>query len=154
LKQSRSEPLAKNILKILTNCFAFAIALFAFVVIVAAMIETQDIPDDLQACQARIRAQAAANKELTSEIEKLRKLLSYFVNGHRSEKRIFPAPNQDLLPFENSKEFEAARAEAEAQAEAVIQKYTGERKNPPKKRRDESLPSHLRREERIIEADA
>jgi hypothetical protein len=59
-----------------------------------------------------------------------------------------------LLPFENSKEFEAARAEAEAQAEAVIQKYTGERKNPPKKRRDESLPSHLRREERIIEADA
>jgi transposase len=118
------------------------------------MIETQDIPDDLQACQALIRAQAATNKELSNEIEKLRKLLSYFINGHRSEKRILPAPNQDLLPFENSKEFEAARAEAEAQAEAVIQKYTVERKVQPKKRRDESLPIHLRREEQLIEADA
>jgi transposase len=87
-------------------------------------------------------------------MEKLRKLLSYFISGHRSEKRILPSPNQDLLPFENSQEFEAARAEAEAQAEAVIQKYTVERKIQPKKRRDESLPSHLRREEQIMEAAA
>lgn len=118
------------------------------------MIEPQDIPDDLAACHALIREQAATNEELTSEIEKLRKLLSYFVNGHRSEKRILPTPNQELLPFENSQEFEAARAEAEAQAKAVIQKYTVERTTQPKKRRDESLPSHLRREEKVIEAHA
>lgn len=118
------------------------------------MIEPQDIPYDLAACHALIREQAATNHELTSEIEKLRKLLSYFVNGHRSEKRILPAPNQEFLPFENSQEFEAARAEAEAQAEALIQKYTVERKVQPKKRRDESLPSHLRREEHVMEADA
>jgi transposase len=123
-------------------------------IIVAAMNEPQDIPDDLAACHALIREQAAKNEKLNSEIEKLRKLLGYFVTGHRSEKRIVPAPNQELLPFENSQEFEAARAEAEAQAEAVIQKYTVERKIQSKKRRDESLPSHLRREEQIMEADA
>ena len=57
-------------------------------------------------------------------MEKMRKLLSHFVNGHRSEKRILPAENQALLPFESSEEFQAARAEAEAQAEAIVQTYT------------------------------
>ena len=132
------------------------------------MTEPQEIPNDLQGCQALIRAQAATIAELTAvietqrkateaqagEIDKLRKLLSYFVNGHRSEKRILPISDQNWLPFESSEEFEAARAEAEAQAKAVIQKYTVERTTPPKKRRDESLPSHLRREEQVIEADA
>ena len=61
-------------------------------------------------------------------MEKIRKLLSHFVNGHRSEKRILTGPDQQWLPFENSEEFQAARAEAEAQAAAVVQTYTVQRK--------------------------
>ena len=129
------------------------------------MIEPHEIPNDLDACQALLRVQAASLtqqaatitsqtqkiEELTTEMEKLRKLLSQFVNGHRSEKRIFPAADQALLPFENSEEFEAARAEAEAQAEAIVLTYTVTR-TVTKKKRDESLPSHLPRVEKVIEA--
>lgn len=121
----------------------------------------------MEGCRAFIRAQAATLsqqaallatqarmiEELGLEMEKLRKLLSHFVNGHRSEKRILTGPDQHWLPFENSEEFQAARAEAEAQAEAVIQTFTV-RREVPKKKRDESLPSHLRREEQVVEGDA
>ena len=31
---------------------------------------------------------------LEAEMEKLRKLLSHFINGHRSEKKILSGPNQ------------------------------------------------------------
>jgi transposase len=131
------------------------------------MIELSEIPNDLAACQALCRAQAAALSqqattiasqtqkldELAVEMEKLRKLLSYFVNGHRSEKRILPAPNQTLLPFDNDEEFQAARAEAEAQAEAIVQTYLVKRTIRKKKKRDESLPRHLRRVEQVIEGD-
>jgi transposase len=134
----------------------------------------QNIPNTLRGCRAFIREQAAAVaqhaatiseqagtitaqgrtiEELGVEMEKLRKLLSHFVNGHRSERRILTGADQDWLPFDNHEEFQAARAEAEAQAEAVVQTYTVERE-VKKKSRDESLPSHLRREEQIIEADA
>ena len=109
------------------------------------MSEPSVIPNDLKACQTLLEAQAAtivsqaatvasqaatvasqAQKieELTVEMEKLRKLLSHFVNGHRSEKRILPAAEQAWLPFDSSEEFQAARAEAEAQAEAIVQTYT------------------------------
>jgi transposase len=123
------------------------------------MIEVSEIPNDLEACQALLRVQAAslASKdqrieELAVEMEKLRKLLGHFVNGHRSEKRIFPAADQALLPFESSEEFQAARAEAEAQAAAIVQTYTVTRA-VAKKKRDESLPSHLPRVEKVIEGD-
>lgn len=85
-------------------------------------------------------------------MEKLRKLLSHFVNGHRSEKRIVAAPGQAWLPFESSEEFQAARAEAEAQAEVLIDAYK-RRKQTQKKPRDESFPSHLRRVQAIVTAD-
>ena len=85
-------------------------------------------------------------------MEKLRKLLSHFVNGHRSEKRILPAADQAWLPFDSSEEFQAARAEAEAQAEAIVQTYTVTR-TVTKKKRDESLPSHLPRVEKVIEGN-
>jgi transposase len=135
------------------------------------MLEPHDMPHDLPACQAFIRRQAATQaqhiatidghvatiaaqrrqiEEFGVELEKLRKLLSHFVNGQRSEKRIIPDANQGLLPFDNNEEFQAARAEAEAQAEAIVQTYTVTRKIK-KKKRNESLPSHLRREEQIIE---
>ena len=102
--------------------------------------------------EAMIASQTRKLDELTSEMEKMRKLLSYFVNGHRSEKRILPAENQSCLPFESSEEFQAARAEAEAQAEAIVQTYTVTR-TTTKKKRDESLPSHLPRVEKIIKGD-
>jgi transposase len=102
--------------------------------------------------EATIASQAQKLEELAIQMEKTRKLLSQFVNGHRSEKRILPAENQALLPFESSEEFQAAKAEAEAQAEAIVQTYTVTR-TVNKKKRDESLPSHLPRVEKTIEGD-
>ena len=49
---------------------------------------TGQLPDDLAACHALIEQERARNEELAAEYEKLRKLLSHFVNGSRSEKRI------------------------------------------------------------------
>ncbi|MGB8854572.1 MAG: IS66 family transposase [Pirellulales bacterium] len=102
--------------------------------------------------ETTITAHAQQLAELTSELEKLRKLLSHFLNGHRSEKRILPAENQACLPFESSAEFQAARAEAEAEAETIVQTYTVTR-TIRKKKRDESLPAHLPRVEKVIEGD-
>jgi transposase len=137
------------------------------------MLELHGLPNDLDACQALLRAHVASLvqrdatitsqsatitaqtekiEELSIEMEKLRKLLSQFVNGHRSEKRVLPAENQSLLPFESSEEFQAAQAEAEAQAEAIVQTYTVTR-TVTKKKRDESLPSHLPRVEKVIEGN-
>jgi transposase len=137
------------------------------------MIEPHKIPNDLDACQALLRVQAASVaeqsatitsqsatiasqnrkiEELTTEMEKLRKLLSQFVNGHRSEKRILAAEGQAWLPFDNSEEFQAAQAEAKAQAEAIVQTYTVTR-IVTKKKRDESLPEHLPRVEKVIEGN-
>lgn len=119
--------------------------------------EPHDLPhpgdNDAAASPAAIIAsQAQKIEELSVENDKLRKLLSHLVHGRRSEKRILPSPDQSLLPFDNQAEFQAARAEAEAQAEAIVQAFTVTRA-APKKKRDESLPSHLRREERIVPAD-
>ncbi len=123
------------------------------------MLEPSEIPNDVEALKTLVQAQAATIasqsqklEELAAEMEKLRKLLSHFVNGHRSEKRILPAAQQGWLPFESSEEFQATRAEAEAQAEAIVQTYTVTR-SAPKKKRDESLPAHLRRVEQVIEGD-
>jgi transposase len=127
-------------------------------------------PPDLASCQALIRAQgatiAAQNEqieqlaaqarqveELGLELEKLRKLLNHFIHGQRSEKRILSPAHQSWLPFEDSAEFQAARAEAEAQAQAIVETQAIQRKTQPRKPRSEALPSHLRREERIIAAD-
>ena len=101
---------------------------------------------------ALIASQEQKIEQLGVEMEKLRKLLSHFVNGQRSEKRILSGPDQAFLPFDNNEEFQAARAEAEAQAEAIVQTFTVTR-TIHKKKRDESLPSHLRRVERIIRGD-
>lgn len=125
-----------------------------------------ELPHDIESCHALLQTQAAAIasheatiavqnqkfEELTIEMEKLRKLLSQFIHGQRSEKRILPAQNQSLLPFESSEEFQAARAEAEAEAEAIVQTYTVTR-TVNKKKRNESLPSHLPRVEKTILGD-
>ena len=158
--------IAKNIWPKFRKTGASPLALSRDLVIVGGMIEPSEIPHDLAACQAVIRQQAALQsqqaatiasqqrkiEEFGVEMEKLRKLLSHFVNGHRSEKRILTGPDQALLPFDSSEEFQAARAEAEAQAEAIVQKFTVTRA-VPKKKRDESLPSHLRRMEKVMEGE-
>ena len=147
--------------KIFSEFFArseFALALLESHGIIESM-TTNELPHDIESCHALLQTQAATIaaqnqklEELASEMEKLRKLLSQFINGHRSEKRILPAENQSLLPFESSEEFQAARAEAEAQAEAIVQTYTVTR-TVNKKKRDESLPSHLPRVEEPIKSD-
>jgi len=123
------------------------------------MISFSELPHDVESCHTLLQTQAAtiasqAQKleELTTEMEKMRKLLSHFVNGQRSEKRILPADSQSCLPFESSEEFQAARAEAEAQAEAIVQTYTVTR-TVTKKKRDESLPAYLPRIEKVIGGD-
>jgi transposase len=125
------------------------------------MQDAMDIPNDGEACRTLVQTQAVTIaamertiEEQALEMEKLRKLLSRFVNGQRSEKRIITDPDQEWLPFANHEELLAARAEAEAQAEAMIQRYTVEREIKKKQPRDESLPRHLRREEQIINGDA
>lgn len=138
------------------------------------MHDANPMPQDLASCWALIQAQAEENsrqaqlvteqsanvaaqarkiEELTTEMEKLRKMLVQFVNGHTSEKRILSDSRQAYLPFEDSQEYQEARAEAQAEAERIIQTYTVQREIGKKnRRRDESFPSHLRREEQIVEA--
>jgi transposase len=118
-------------------------------------------PSDLASCwaiidaqRATIAAQAQQLEALTAEHDKLRKLIQRLVNGHRSERRVLDDPNQSWLPFDNNAEFQEARAEAEAEAQAIVEKYTATRKPQARKPRSDSFPSHLRREERIMPADA
>jgi transposase len=115
--------------------------------------ENGERPSDIASCWAIIDTQAQQIAALTAEQDKLRELIQRLLGGNRSERRVLDDPNQSWLPFENSAEFEAARAEAEAQAQAIVETYTAQRKTKPPKRRNESLPSHLRREELIIPAD-
>lgn len=126
------------------------------------MQDATSLPQDLESCWELIRAQQAviadhgkALDEAQTEMEKLRKLLSHLVNGHRSEKRILPDAKQAWLPFEDSEEYRQARAEAEAEAERIIETYTVQRRvRKKKKSAPESFPSHIRREEQIVEADS
>ena len=126
----------------------------------AAIIESQSQQATIIKSQAQqietqsqqIESQSQQIETLGVEMEKLRKLLSQFINGHRSEKRILPDDGQRWLPFDSSEEFQAARAEAEAQAKAIVQTYTVTRALN-KKKRNESLPGHLPRVEKIIEGD-
>ena len=111
------------------------------------------LPDDLATCHVLIQRERARNEELAAEHEKLRKLLHHFVNGSRSEKRILDSPGQGLLPFETQEEFEAAKAEAEAEAKQIIAKYEVRQHERKKKRRSESLPAELPRVEVPVEVD-
>lgn len=120
-----------------------------------------DMPSDLANCwaiidaqRATIATQAQQLEALTTEHDKLRKLIQHLLNGNRSERRVLADPDQKWLPFENSAEFQEARAEAQAEAETIVEKYAAQREVKRRKPRGESLPSHLRREERIMPADA
>jgi transposase len=117
-----------------------------------------EIPKDLEGSQAlnrtqilTISKQAALITELQLEMDKLKKLLIQMAGQHRSERHVPCGPDHPWLPFENEEEIKVARQEAEAEAEAVVQKYTVERTVNKKQPRSEALPSHLRREERIAD---
>lgn len=111
---------------------------------------TQDaspkLPRNLAACHELISAQA-------TEMEKLRKLLHFLVNGSRSEKRILDSPGQGLLPFESEEEYQAAQEEAEAEAKQIVEKYEVARHERKKKKRSEALPADLPRVEIPVEVD-
>jgi hypothetical protein len=116
--------IAKNIFLNSAKRSVSPLAHFRDFVIVGGMGEPSELPHDLAGSQALNRAQAATIsqqaallatqgrtiEELGLEMDKLRKLLSHYINGHRSEKRMITGPNQDWLPFENNEEFQAARA--------------------------------------------
>ncbi|MFO0906680.1 MAG: IS66 family transposase [Pirellulales bacterium] len=133
-----------------------------------------DLPQELEACHALIRERLARLaqqddrlarheetiealrkqiEQLEAEQEKLRKLAAHLANGHRSERHVPANPDQRWLPFDSAAEFQEARAEAEAEAEAIVQKYEVTRTIRPKKKRDESFPSHLKRLEKIDNGD-
>lgn len=125
------------------------------------MQDANDIPTDLDRCRKRIAEQAAVNSQqaetiaaLKIELEKLRKLIDRLIQPKRSEKVVLDDPAQARLPFETPEELSAAAAEAKAQAEAIVQTYTVQRTLGKKPSREESFPSHLRREEKVVEADA
>lgn len=110
------------------------------------------MPDDLKSCQELVVALYKQIGELEVDRDQLRKMVSELLNGNRSEKRIFPAADQKLLPFESDEEFQAAQVEAQAEAETIIEEYTIKRHARKKKPRNESLPSHLERVDEIVEA--
>ncbi len=129
------------------------------------MSDSIKIPSDLKGCQeliaelvarnaelvAHIALQDKKTDELSTELEKLRKLLIQLQKGNQSERRVFPDATQTRLPFESEEELNAARAGAEAEAEAIIQEYTVKREIRKKKPRDESLPSDLPRVEKLAD---
>ena len=122
------------------------------------MSEAISIPDDLKSCQELVLSQHQTIKqqqkqitELEAEQEKLRKLIIRLVEGNRSEKRIFSGPDQLLLPLESDEEYLAAQAEAEAEAEEIIEQHKARRKRRQRKPRQDSLPSHLKRVDKIID---
>jgi transposase len=113
-----------------------------------------ELPSDLASCWAIIDAQRATIETLTAEQAKLHELIKRLLNGHRSERHVLADPNQGWLPFESNAELQEARAEAEAEAQTIVETYAAHRKQKRRKPRTESLPKHLRREERIMPADA
>jgi transposase len=114
---------------------------------------SNDLPSDLATCHALIASQASELEALSAEMETLRKLLHQLVNGSRSEKRILDGPGQGLLPFESEDEYKAAKAEAEAEAKQIIEKYEVASHERKKKRRSESLPADLPRVEIPVQVD-
>lgn len=131
------------------------------------MSETDDFPLDLDACHELLRTlseelaklretNGVMQKqvaELEAEQERLRKFTIYLAKGHRRERHL-PAPeNQPLLPFDSAAEYQEARAEAEAEAATIVQKYEVTRTIKKNKKRIESFPNHLPRVEKIIKAD-
>ena len=79
---------------------------------------SDNLPSDLAACHALIAQERARMQELSSEMEKLRKLLSRLVNGSRSEKRV--NVGQACFLYESEEEFQAAKTEAETKAKRSL----------------------------------
>lgn len=144
-----------------------------------SMEHMDDLPTDIESCQARIRqltarvqALSAASsasdsqaviaqqertieelkrqiEELQAEQAKLQRLLARLLQGNRSEKQIISSPAQAFLPFENQAELEAAQEEARAEAEAMLSDQAERPKTKPRQPRSEALPAHLPRVECI-----
>jgi transposase len=122
------------------------------------MQNTNDLPNDIETCQACIKDLKQSNEKLNRQIEelnleqeKLQRLLARLLAGNRSEKQLITSPAQAFLPFENQAELEAAQAEALAEAQALIDAANDLPKRKPRKRRNAALPSHLPRVEKTVE---
>lgn len=99
--------------------------------------------DDLQGAREQLSQE---NAELKLTIDRLMERLY----GRRSE-RVVDA-NQLNLDFGNDPGAAEALADAAEEAERIVEDYTARRKARKKRRRNEQLPSHLPRQEVIIDA--
>ena len=95
---------------------------------------------------ATIASQTGKIEELTTEMEKLRKLLSQFVHGHRTRNASFRLPLRRCCLSTASEEFQAARAEAEAQAEAIVRRHGDAHRDEEETGRIAAQPSAAGRE--------
>lgn len=75
-----------------------------------------------------------------TEYQKLSKIIA---SQYKKRERHLSPGGSPWLPFDSQEELEQARQEAEAEAQKVLEDVEPERKSKPKKKRSESLPSHL-----------
>ena len=79
---------------------------------------------------------------LQAELEKISRLFAAHLRGPRKETHI-SGSEQTWLPFDSQEELDQARAQAEADAQKVIDDNKAKQTAPPKKPKTQALPSHL-----------
>ncbi len=90
-----------------------------------------------------IAALQSRNDFLQAELEKISRLFAAYLRGPRKETHI-SGSEQTWLPFDSQEELDQARAQAEADAQKVIDDNEAKNAAPPKKQpKSQALPSHL-----------
>ena len=80
---------------------------------------------------------------LQAELEKISRLFAAHLRGPRKETHI-SGSEQTWLPFDSQEELDLARAQAEGDAQKVIDDNEAKKAAPPKKKpKSQALPSHL-----------
>ena len=102
--------------------------------LVSTFVETQNT--SIVALQSRVDF-------LQAELEKISRLFATYLRGPRKETHI-SGSEQTWLPFDSQEELDQARAQAEADAQKVIDDNEAKKAAPPKKKpKTQALPSHL-----------
>ena len=119
--------------------------------------EVKDFIDSNPPVKTFVETQNTANLALQSrvdflqaELEKISRLFAAYLRGPRKETHI-SGSEQTWLPFDSQEELDQARALAEAEAQKVIDDNEAKKTAPPKKPKNQALPSHLPIVERIYD---